>query len=110
MISIDFLSLINSVGENDEKYIFIVVCYFIKIVFLKAYKFADIYIVIDFWTNHLVLIFDYLNYIYIDNSTYFIAYEVQTLFNSHRTDVIYTPISHPQSVGLIERYIQLTVS
>jgi hypothetical protein len=48
MIGMDFLGLINPAGENGEKYILIVVCYFTKIVFLKAYKFADMHAVMDF--------------------------------------------------------------
>jgi hypothetical protein len=44
----DFLGLINPAGENGEKYILIIVCYFTKIVFLKAYKLADMHVVMDF--------------------------------------------------------------
>jgi hypothetical protein len=44
----DFLGPINPVRENREKYILIIVYYFTKIVFIKAYKSADIYAVMDF--------------------------------------------------------------
>jgi phenolic acid decarboxylase len=47
MIGMDFLSLINLVRENREKYVLLVVCYFTKIVFVKAYVLADLATIIN---------------------------------------------------------------
>jgi hypothetical protein len=47
MIGIDFLGPINLVEENREKYVLLVVCYFTKIVFVKAYVLADLATIID---------------------------------------------------------------
>ena len=44
----DFLGPINPAGENEEKYIIVIIYYFLKVIFLKAYISADSTVVIDF--------------------------------------------------------------
>ena len=110
MIGMDFLGPINPAGENGEKYILVVADYFSKMIFIKAYISADAAAVMDFWVNHIAPIFGWPCVMYTDNGSHFTAIEVQELFESHGSDVFYAPISHPQSVGLIERSVQLVAS
>jgi hypothetical protein len=107
MIGMDFLGLINLVGENREKYVLLVVCYFIKMVFVKAYVLANLATVIDLWVNYLVPIFRWLERAYLDNGSYFTTVETYTLFKSYGLIVDHVPITYLQSVGLIKRCVQL---
>ena len=44
----DFLGLINLARENREKYILVIVDYFFKMIFIKAYINTDVAAIIDF--------------------------------------------------------------
>ena len=47
--------------------------------------------------------------IYSDNGTHFTGGEIQTMFRNFGVTHFHAAISHPSSVGLAERYVQMTV-
>jgi len=110
LVGMDFLGPISPAGSGGEKYILVVVCYFTKMVFIKAYESATSESVLDFWVNHLGPILGWPGCMYSDNGSHFTAHETVTMFESHGSDVVFAPISHPQSVGLAERMVQLVAS
>lgn len=48
--------------------------------------------------------------LYFDNGSHFVGAETISLFESHGTKVTTAPISHPSSVGLVERNVQLVLA
>ncbi|TAQ83554.1 hypothetical protein B7494_g8120 [Chlorociboria aeruginascens] len=110
LVGMDFYGPIKPLSDLGYAYILVVVCYFTKMVFLHPSANADSDAVTDFWVNYLAPIFGWPTAIYTDNGSYFVSHKVTTLFESHGTDVCTAPISHPQSVGLAERMVQMVGS
>lgn len=64
----------------------------------------------DFWLNFFVPVFGFPLCIFRDNGSHFTGAEITTFYESHGTTQIRAPISHPSSVGLVERNVQLVIS
>ena len=107
MVGMDFLGPIAPASDNGSKYILIVVDYFSRMTFARDYTSADSTSVNDMWVNHLSPIMGWPATLYCDNATYFVGNETRTLFHTHGTQFITAPITHPASVGLAERAVQM---
>jgi len=57
----------------------------------------------------IVLIFGWPKMIFCDNGGHFVGKEVKKLWDSFGVKMINSPITHPSSVGLSERYVQMIV-
>lgn len=104
MAGMDFLESITPACEKTEsRYILIVVNYFSSHVWLKASPDADQETVMNFWRDTT---FGYPEYVYSDNGSHFTDLDITALFCKR----YHAPITHPQSVGLAERVVQLVIS
>ena len=92
------------------RYILVVVDYFSRFVWARGYKNANQEAVYDFWLNFFIPVFGFPLCIFHDNGSHFTEAEITTFFESHGTTQIRAPISHPSSVGLVERNVQLVIS
>lgn len=110
MVGMDFLGPVKPVSEGLHNYVLVVVDYFTKMVFATAVTAADKEAVMAYWLEHLAPIFGWPIILYTDNGSHFDNHEVRTLFETHGSIFICAPISHPQSVGMIERMVQLVAS
>ena len=111
MVGMDFLGPISPVcTATGALYILIVVDYFSRFVWASLCQSADQDAVLFMWTNVLAPVFGFPRCIYTDNGRHFTGAEVTALFESHGTRVIRAPITHPASVGLVERNVQLVMS
>lgn len=111
MLGMDFLGPISPRCElTGCKYVLIIVNYFSRFVWAKGCYAADQPAVYFYWINELAPVFGFPKCIYNDNGSHFTGSEITTLFQSHGTFQIITPISHPSSVGLVERNVQLFTS
>ena len=111
MVGKDWISLIWPPCEvTGWQYILVVVDYFSCFVWARGYKNANQEAVHDFWLNILVPVFGFLLCIFHDNGSHFTGAKITTFFESHGTTQIRAPISHPSSVGLAERNVQLVIS
>ena len=107
----DYLGPISPKCEiTRAAYVLLVVDYFSRFVWAKAYISANQEAVHDFWIDTLVSIFGFPGDLYTDNGSHFIGSETVSLFESHGTHVSQAPISHPSSVGLIERNVQIVLA
>ncbi|RDL42036.1 uncharacterized protein BP5553_02015 [Venustampulla echinocandica] len=111
----DFLGPIDPLtpslyGDTEDKYVLIVVDYFSKIVSAKSFPKVDAAAAAQMWDDHLVSIFGFTRVVYTDNGSHFTGFETVTLFESHGTTVIATPICRPESVRLIERMVQMVAA
>ena len=58
----------------------------------------------------LAHIYGFLESLYTDNEKHFVGLETMSLFESHGTHITQASISHPLSVGLAERNVQLVLA
>lgn len=89
---INFLESINLLDQNGKKYVLIIINYFSKMVFIKTFQTANIKIIINFWSNHLMPIFKYSIIIYMNNSNHFANYKINIFFTFYNIKVIYISI------------------
>lgn len=111
MLGMDFLDPISPRYQaTGAAYVLVVIDYFSRFVWAKACVSADQEAVHDFWINTLAPIFGFPKDLYTDNGSHFIDSETISLFESHGTHVTQAPISHPSSVGLVERNVQIVLA
>lgn len=111
MVGMDFLGPIKPACViTGFMYILILVDYFSRYVWAYGTKEATQEAVKDIWLDKMVPIFGFPENLYEDNGGHFVGRETKTFFESHGTTVYTAPISHPASVGLSERCVQLVIS
>lgn len=86
-------------------YLLVVVDYFSRFVCARGYESANQEAVHDFWLNFFVLVFGFPFCIFHDNGSHFTGAEIIAFFKDHGTMQFQAPISHPSSVGLVERKV-----
>lgn len=79
-------------------------------VWAREYGVANQEAVHDFWLNFLVPVFRFPFCLFHGNGSHFTGVEITAFFELHGTTQIRAPISHPSSVGLVERNVQLVIS
>lgn len=111
MVGMDFLGPISPRCQvTGALYVLLVIDYFSRFVWAKLCEVADQAAVHDFWITTLAPIYGFPGWLYMDNGSHFIGSETMSLFQSHGTHVTTAPISHPSSVGLVERNVQLVMA
>lgn len=111
IVGMDFLEpILPRCEATGACYVLLVIDYFLRFVWAKLCKLADQAAVHKFWITILAPIYEFLGHLYIDNGSHFIGSKTMALFQSHGTHVTTAPISHPLSVGLIERNVQLVLA
>lgn len=111
MVGMDFLGPIKpTCSVTGAKYVLIVVDYFSRFVWAQTAPSANQAAVHDFWIKTLAPIYGFPQALYTDNGSHFAGSETISLFETHGTRVTFAPISHPSSVGLVERNVQLVMA
>ena len=87
-------------------YILLVMNYFCRFAWDRAYQQHTNVEVRDMWENHITPIFGWPKDTYSDNGSHFVNKPVQHMFRNHRVTHFTDPISHPSSTGLLERAVQ----
>ncbi|SLM34951.1 Ribonuclease H-like domain [Lasallia pustulata] len=111
MVGLDFLGPINpSCNATNHKYILLAIDYFTRFMWMESYSFCTMIEVADLFQNQIVPVFGWPEAIYSDNGSHFTGQEINTIFQSHGVTHYTAPVTHPSSVGLIERNVQLVLS
>ena len=111
LVGMDFFGPVKPACQaTGAMYVLVVVDYFSRLVWTQAYASADQAAVFDMWTDRISPIFGWPYSIYTDNGTHFTGSEVEALFENRGVRHYKAPITHPSSVGLAERTVQLVVS
>ena len=84
--------------------------YFSRFIWARGYEIANQEAVHDFWLNYPISVFGFSRCIFHDNGSHCIGAEITSFFKSHGTTQIRALISHPSSVSLVERNMQLVIS
>lgn len=107
MIGMDWLGPITpACSLTCHSYILLFVNYFSHFVWAKSYEQHTAMEVIDMYKNHLSPIFGHPQRVYSDNRSHFVNKDVQPYFLNRGITHHTGPISHPSSIGLLERTVQ----
>jgi len=107
MIGIDGLGPISPVS-GDFKYILIVVDYFTRYAWARALPAITGSAVSEF-IDSIAKTFGLPNGVYTDNATYFVSGVFPDFLATRGVRQFPAPKTHPASVGLLERYVQLVL-
>ena len=123
MLGMDFLGPIKPTGvgggssgvgggssaAGGSRYILIVVDYYSRFLFAEAVLTADGPTVVRA-LKKIAKMFGWPIAIYCDNASYFVKGVVPEELKTHGVLQFSAPITHPSSVGLVERYVQLVLT
>src|SRR5437667_8846562 len=111
MMRLNFLRPITPrCWKTGAKYMLIAVDYFTRYTWVRPCKAADGRHVVDFFENFISPNFGFPHSLYTDNGTHFTGAPASDYFRDKRILHYDAPVSHPSSVGLVERTVQLVVS
>jgi hypothetical protein len=108
MIGIDFLGPFNPVCDGtSSKYVILVVDYCSRFAWARAVEANDGEAAVKFLMEEVVKVFGWPSAVYSDNGSHFVQGDFAALLKANGIKHFPAPKSHPSSVGLIERYVQL---
>jgi len=110
MIGMDFVGLINPpYGVTGNTYILVVIDYFSRFLFAVGLPQADQKSPMSALLEKVIPVVGWPMTVYTDNGTHFTGQHIQKMWQDHGVLHFSSAISHPQSVGLSKRYVQMLV-
>jgi hypothetical protein len=109
MIGLDFLGPISPVSSSGCKYVLIAVDYFSRYAWAVPTVSSDGPTVVKFLEEIVFATFGVAKTAYTDNASYFVSGILPPFLKSKGIRQFPAPKSHPSSVGLLERYVQLVL-
>lgn len=110
MIGIDFIGPFNPPAEGGGRYIIIAVDYFSRYVWARVAETNHGYIVESFLQQDIVRRFGWPLAAYLDNGSHFVKGILPSILAKQGVKLFSAPITHPRSVGLSERYVQMILA
>jgi hypothetical protein len=108
MIGIDYLGPFNPVCEGtNNRYVILVVDYFSRFAWARAVECNDGETAVRFLLEEIVKVFGWPASVYSDNGPHFVQGVLPQVLAANGVRHFPAPKSHPSSVGLIEKYVQL---
>ena len=110
MVGMDFIGPINpSCEATGAVYILLVVDYFSRCVLGACLDKADQQSTMRAFVDKVVPILGWPKSVYTDNGSHFTGAAIRKMWEDHGVMHFTAAISHPQSVGLSERYVQMVM-
>lgn len=110
LLGMDFLGPITPHSRNGSVYILLVVDYFSRYLFAHATQRNSGDAVVQFLEQYVTRIFGWPLAMYVDNGSHFVKGLLPARLVKAGTKLFSAPVSHPRSVGLAERYVQLILA
>lgn len=110
LLGMDFLGPITPNSRNGSVYILLAVDYFSRYLFAHATQHNTGEVVVRLLEERIARVFGWPLAFYVDNGSHFVKGRLPEKLNQVGTKLITAPISHPRSVGLAERYVQLILA
>ncbi|KFY31814.1 hypothetical protein V493_00777 [Pseudogymnoascus sp. VKM F-4281 (FW-2241)] len=110
LVGIDFLGPIFPVSKRGNKYILLSVDYFSRYLIAKPTVNAKSTTVVTFIDESICTPFGNPLAFYSDNGKHFVSQETTSHLHSRGIRTATAPITHPLSVGLAERYVQMILA
>lgn len=109
MLGIDFVGPINLMSRAGNKYILLAVDYFSRYMFAEATEQANGQTVVNF-VRKIATVLGWPVSIYCDNASYFVKGVFPSELKERGVHLFTAPVTHPSSVGLAEKYVNLTLT
>ena len=110
MVGMDFIGPMNPPCEGTEAiYIFLVVDYFSRFALGTALEKADQQSTLHPFVDKVVPILGWPKSVYADNGSHFTGAAIQKMWADDGVIYLFAAISHPQSVGFSEPYVQMVM-
>jgi hypothetical protein len=106
MVGLDFIGPITPTSTNGNRYIIIMVDYFSRHLFARAAATSTGTVAKGLFLD-VVNIFGWPRAVYTDNGSHFVGSEFHSMLVTQNVKHFPAPKTHPSSVGLAERYVQL---
>ena len=107
MLGADWLGPISPIcTATGAAYVLLVVDYFSRFVWAKAYQNHTAYETFDMLREYIAPVFGWPWGLYTDNGSHFVNHDMQALMLEHGVSHFTGPVSHPSSTGLLERTVQ----
>lgn len=111
MMGMDFLGPITPVcQQTSAKYILVLIDYFSQFIWAVPVQQADTPTVIHVFKTHIGLVFGWPHNIFSDNGSHFTSNLLVAVFQEQGVFHVTAPTTHPQSVSMIERAVQMALS
>ena len=108
MTGMDYVGPITPACDvTGTKYICLCVDYYSRFLFARGFAQHRELETMDFLLNNITPVAGWPKTLYTDNRSHFVGHRVTELLKSFGVLHFTAPISHPSSVGLIERYVQM---
>ena len=111
MIGMDYVGPISPPCKaTGNRFILIMVDYFSRFLFARGFtEYPSQATTMSMLLDTIAPIFGWPKTIFCDNGSHFVGKEVRKLLDTFRVKMINAPITHPSSVGLLERYVRMIV-
>jgi hypothetical protein len=110
MIGMDYIGPITPACPTTGcRYILVVIDYFTRFVFARPVLEATGETTNGMMEDHIAPVFGWPKVVYTDNGGHFVGQKVRTLLRSKGVVQLSAPITHPSSVGLAERYVNMVM-
>lgn len=110
MLGMDFIGPFNPQSEGNGKYIIIGVDYFSWYCWARVTTTNHGHIVESFLEKDIVRMFGWPLAVYLDNGSHFVKGVLPGILQRNGVKLFSAPITHPRSVGLSERYVQMILA
>lgn len=107
LVGMDFLGPLTPPAKDGSKYILVAVDYFSRMIFTEALAEATGFTVCSTWMRRWSPLVGWPRQTYSDNGSHFRNTVCHAVFQNHGAEMLFGPVSHPQSTGLSERMVRM---
>lgn len=108
MIGMDYVGPITPPCDiTGTQYICLCIDYYSRFLFARGFAQHRELETMDFLLNNITPVAGWPKTLYTDNGSHFVGHRMAELLKSFGVLHLTAPVSHPSSVGLIERYVQM---
>lgn len=108
-IGLDYIGPFSPISKSGARYILIAVDYFSGFLWARALPAATSANTVEFFHRAIVDVFGFPRMVYTDNGSHFKRF-FTAMLAKFEVKHLWAPTSHPQSVGMSERYVQIVLA
>jgi hypothetical protein len=109
LLGVDFIRPFRPIADSGARYICIAVDYFSRYLWAKALPTATSANALEFLRHSVTETFGWPRALYTDNGSHFAGGPFPQKLREMNVQHTFAPITHPSSVGLAERYVQVVL-
>ena len=111
MLKMNWLkSIISTCSTIEVKFILLVIDYFTRFLWAKAYRYHEAFEIIDMLRDVITSIFEWMSDLYSNNDSHFVNHDVRIVLKKHEMLHFTNSINHSSSIDLLKRAMQTLLS